>query len=165
MEGKYDRQHGSVVRLVSSTVPAVRMIVVHVSHWEGESYHSFNPVVCLQTRIEDQYTRSIRCTYRDGNVPPSDRERREEGWTFAWSTETHHVILLDVGENLLTELDDIFICDNGCAETVYCPWDASEDEVRLADVVARLSRDAKTKAEVSAAKRAAAIAAKAEVSQ
>jgi hypothetical protein len=157
----YCKYQSKIVDSIAVAAPAVRMVVVSVSVSrdpapgaagdflsppDADGYYSWvevYPVLALVAAAERHYATS-RASALDPGLPPTHDAAEGEGWVFA-----QHITAYDV----LVHTDDYGICpaaeafaaDNEEYRVVLCLWPESEDDARLAAIVAELTDAAKVK--------------------
>jgi hypothetical protein len=157
----YCKYQSKIVDSIAVAAPAVRMVVVSVSVSrdpapgaagdflsppDADGYYSWvevYPVLALVAAAERHYATS-RASALDPGLPPTHDAAEGEGWVFA-----QHITAYDV----LVYTDDYGICPaaeafdsaNEAYRVLLCLWPESEDEARLAAIVAELTDEAKVK--------------------
>jgi hypothetical protein len=157
----YCKYQGKIADSIALTAPAVRMVVVSVSvtrdpaPYDGgdflpppdvDGYYVWSvvyPVLALVASAERHYTTGRRAAL-DPGLPPTHDAAEGEGWVFA-----QHITLYDVlvhtEEYGIIPAAEAFDAPNEEYRVVLCHWPESEDERRLAGIVAELADAAKVK--------------------
>lgn len=157
----YRKYQGKIVDSVALADPAVRMVVVSVSVVRGDDpgdfgvypdppdtdgYHSYiviYPVLAIVASSERHYATSRRAAI-DPGLPPTHDAAEGEGWVFAQHI-TAYDVLVHTEEYGIIPAAEAFDSDNEAYRVVPCLWPESEDNRRLAPVIAELTDEAKVK--------------------
>jgi hypothetical protein len=137
---------------VSLAAPAVRMVVVHATYdyWAEPpvTFHKIEPVIALQSKLVTHLCRKHQTQH--SALPYTLAEADQEGW---WTEGVDAVISAIVftthayEEPELIDVNLAYTASNVAWQMEVCPWDPSEDEARLAELIAKLRSDAIAKVE------------------
>lgn len=155
------KYQGKIVDSIALAAPAVRMVVVSVSVTRNPSpynggdflpppdvdgYYVWSvvyPVLALVASAERHYATSRRAAL-DPGLPPTHDAAESEGWVFAEHI-TAYDVLVYAEEYGIIPAAEAFDSSNEEYRVVLCLWPESEDERRLAGVMAELTDAAKVK--------------------
>jgi hypothetical protein len=150
---------GKVVDSIALAPPAVRMVVVSVSVTRAvipgnpEDFFPLPdidgfyvctviyPVLALVASAERHYATSRRAAL-DPGLPPTHEAAESEGWVFAEHI-TAYDVLVHTEEYGIIPAAEMFVASNEAYRVVLCLWPESEDQARLAPVIAELTDAAK----------------------
>jgi hypothetical protein len=112
--------------------------MVVVAAWHDDeadppvTYHEIRPILALQSTI---VTRAFR-PYRpnDYDYPEILEQADKNGWQIS-ATSIDMSVIVHNDDSELMEADDAYDYSNTAWLTEVCPWEQSEDEARLADLI------------------------------
>lgn len=157
----YCKYKGKIVDSIALTAPMVRMVVVSVSVTQdpapysggdflplpdADGYYVWSvvyPVLALVATAERHYATSRRAALEPG-LPPTHDAAESEGWVFAQHM-TAYDVLVYTDEYGIIPAAEAFDAANEAYRVVLCLWPESEDEARLAPVIAELTDAAKVR--------------------
>lgn len=138
-----------IVKHMSVTAPAVRMVVIHAFAWEDEPGaltvdHVVYPVIGIRSTVAARYVKRVPLdSYPEGG--PDHAAMIREGWQFA-KNEVSHETLIYTDDFGITD-SDFAVANNAAEKVVVCPWPFAEDEGRLRPIIEALRSEAIEKAE------------------
>jgi hypothetical protein len=141
---KYD--NAEIPTAVALAAPAVRMVVVVAWHndEDGESTTTveINPVLAIQSKI----VTSVARAHRPGDYhTPSTLEEADRNGYHLMSTDLITGVIVHSDDHDLCEADDAYNCMNMAWQTAVCPWDPSEDDARLSELIEYVKGEAVAK--------------------
>jgi hypothetical protein len=157
----YCKYQGKITDSIALAAPAVRMVVVSVSVTrdpapysggdflplpDADGYYVWSvvyPVLALVATAERHYATSSRAAL-DPGLPPTHDAAESEGWVFAEHI-TAFDVLIHTEEYGIIPAAELFVASNEEYRVVLCLWPESEDDRRLAGVMAELADAAKVK--------------------
>jgi hypothetical protein len=115
------------------------MVVVQAWSHDGEPDHQIMPVIAVQARVYDSFSRPHRPN--DRGKPHSAKEAEERGYWLDGHNTAYTVIVFDTDYGLCS-LDDLEDTINTVHVIRPVPWPADEDERRLVDVITTAEAEA-----------------------
>lgn len=141
------REYSDLTQHVVLTTPGTRMVVVLACAWteseteEWKSEAEICPVVALETRVTNRYSKKIR--QGDSYDPGiTHDEMLEIGWR-PWEHRLEHGALYvsPTDGNLASTIDRWNIEDHVIDRILVCPWPPEEDNQRLMGVILKMRED------------------------